>query len=361
MDAMPRVSIIILNWNGWKDTVECLESVYQITYPNYDVIVADNGSENDSIEQIKEYAEGKLEITSKFFTSSMENKPLHYIEYSCKEAEAGGGREIEVVNLPSQQKLILIKNGKNYGFAEGNNIAIRYALKVLNPEYVLLLNNDTVVDRGFLNELIAVADSDEDIGCVGPKTYYYDYHGRTDVINFAGGKFAMWRGKSIHIGLKEVDQGQYDTVTDVGYVEGSCLLARRKALEVVGLLDPAYYLYWEEADWCMRAKKAGFKLLYVPKGKIWHKISASSNSKKNPMIEYYFTRNRSWFIMHHGTILEKLGYVFYLFFCSAVVKTITLVLYYRDTNRCKYLLKGLRDGIRRRSSQIPPDHVTYAE
>ena len=351
MDAMPRVSIIILNWNGWKDTVECLESVYQITYPNYDVIVADNGSENDSIEQIKNYAEGKLEITSKFFTSSMENKPLHYIEYSRKEAEAGGGREIEVVNLLSQQKLILIKNGANYGFAEGNNIAIRYALKVLNPKYVLLLNNDTVVDRAFLNELITVAESSEEIGCVGPKTYYYDYFGQADVISFAGGKFAMWRGKSIHIGLKEVDRGQYDTVTNVGYVEGSCLLARRKALEAVGLLDPAYYLYWEEADWCMRAQKAGFKLLYVPKGKIWHKVSASSRPNTNPMIDYYFTRNRSWFIMHNGTALEKLGYLVYLVFFLAIVKTIILVLYYRDIKRCKYLLKGVLDGIRQHSSR----------
>ncbi|MEN6514775.1 glycosyltransferase, partial [Methanoculleus sp.] len=156
MDSMPRVSIIILNWNGWKDTIECLESVYQITYQNYDVIVVDNGSENESIEKIKEYARGNLEVTSRFFDYSRENKPLHYIEYSLDETKAEKGKEAEIADLPSWKKLILINNMKNYGFAEGNNIAIRYALKVLNPEYVLLLNNDTIVDRNFLDELVNV-------------------------------------------------------------------------------------------------------------------------------------------------------------------------------------------------------------
>jgi len=106
----PRVAIIILNWNGWEDT---------IAYPNYDVIVVDNGSEDDSIEKIKEYCEGKIKVESKFFEYSSENKPIRIIEYSREEAEAGGGREQEIADLPSNKKLILIKNEKNYGFAGG--------------------------------------------------------------------------------------------------------------------------------------------------------------------------------------------------------------------------------------------------
>jgi len=114
-----KVSIIILNWNGWKDTIECLESLYRIIYPNYDVIVVDNGSEDNSIEKIKEYCEGKIKVESKFFEYSSENKPIRIIEYSREEAEAGGGREQEIADLPSNKKLILIKNEKNYGFAGG--------------------------------------------------------------------------------------------------------------------------------------------------------------------------------------------------------------------------------------------------
>ena len=115
----PKVSIIILNWNGWKDTIECLESLYQISYPNYDVLVVDNGSEDESIEKIKEYAEGKAKVESKFFEYNPENKPIKIIEYTREDAEAGGGKEKEIMDLPSNRKLIIIKNEKNYGFAGG--------------------------------------------------------------------------------------------------------------------------------------------------------------------------------------------------------------------------------------------------
>lgn len=115
----PKVSIIILNWNGWEDTIECLESLYQITYPNYDVIVVDNCSKDESIEKIKEYAEGKIEVESKFFAFSDNNKPIKIVEYTREEAEAGGWKEKELENVPSNRKLILIKNEKNYGFAGG--------------------------------------------------------------------------------------------------------------------------------------------------------------------------------------------------------------------------------------------------
>jgi len=344
MDAMPRVSIIILNWNSWKDTIECLESVYQITYPDYDVIVVDNGSENDSVEKIKEYAEGRLTVESRFFEYTTENKPLQYIEYSLEEAETGEGAEKVVGHLPSNKKFILIRNGKNFGFAEGNNIGIRYAFKTINPEYVLLLNNDTVVDRDFLTELVNVTESDERIAFAGPKNYYYDYHGRTDVINFAGGKITMWRGKSEHIGVKEIDEGQYDCITNTDYVTGACLLARRETIKEVGLLDPAYFLYWEETDWCIRARKAGFKLLYVPKAKIWHKVAASSKPKENPIIGYYNVRNRSRFVMKNGSRTDKAMYFIYFSGYLAIFDIAASILYYRDIERCKFVLKGLSDG-----------------
>ena len=95
--------------------------------------------------------------------------------------EAGGGKEKGIADLPSNKKMIIIKNEKNYGFAEGNNIAMRYTLKALNPDYVLLLNNDTVVDREFLGELVKVAENNDKIGIVGPKTYYYDYNGKNNL------------------------------------------------------------------------------------------------------------------------------------------------------------------------------------
>jgi len=339
----PKVSIIILNWNGWKDTTECLESVYQISYPNYDVIVVDNGSEDDSIEKIKEYAEGKIEVESKFFEYDPSNKPIKIIERTIEEADAWGGKEREIGDLPSNRKLILIKNEKNYGFAEGNNIGMRYALKTLNPDYVLLLNNDTVVDKGFLGELVKVGESDEKIGIVGPKIYYYDYNGRKDIINFAGGKFNMWKGQSYHIGITEIDKGQYDEIREVDYVDGSCLLARRETIKNAGLLSLNYFTYWEETDWCIRGYRAGYKSVYVPKAKMWHKIAASSNGTTHV---YYMAKNRFLFMRQHATKIQFLSFLLYFFGFQFWFTSGVFVIYHKDVKRFISFFKGVFDGLK---------------
>jgi GT2 family glycosyltransferase len=343
MDVMPRVSIIILNWNGWEDTIECLESVYQITYPNYDVIVVDNGSKNESIDKIKEYAEGRLSVKSRFFEYTTGNKPLQYVEHSLEEAETGEGTERAVAHLPSNKKLILIKNGKNFGFAEGNNIGIRYALKVLNPGYILLLNNDTVVDKNFLTELVKVIESDEMIAFVGPKNYYYDYQGRTDVINFAGGKITMWKGGSEHIGVRNIDEGQYDCITNTDYVTGACLLARREVLEAIGLLDPVYFLYWEETDWCMRARNAGYKLIYVPSAKIWHKVAASQEGGTN---KFFYIRNSFMFVKKNATKVQYAAYLLYFFGFKMWQLTSISVIYKGNVKEGISIVKGAIEGIK---------------
>ena len=165
----PRVSIIILNWNGWKDTIECLESLYKITYPNYDVIVVDNGSKDDSVEKIKAYANGEIKVESKFFKYNPKNKPIKVFEVSEEDARYGRFKRTLYNKFDVNRRMILIRNKDNYGFTGGNNIAIQFALNVLNPDYVLLLNNDTVVDRNFLSELVKVAESDNRIGVLQPK------------------------------------------------------------------------------------------------------------------------------------------------------------------------------------------------
>lgn len=333
----PKVVIIILNWNGWEDTIECLDSVYQITYPNFEVIVADNGSENESIKKIKDYTNGKIVRSSNFFSYSKKNNFLNYIEYS-KEGIKIDMKKNEVNYLPSWKNLILINNGKNLGFSEGNNIAIKFSLKKMNPEYILLLNNDTVVDKEFLGELVKVAESDKKIGFVGPKTYYYDYHGRKDVINFAGGQLVMWKGKSVHIGMNEIDQGQYDKVSNVDFVEGSCILASREAIESIGYLDSSYFLYYEEIDWCMRAKKAGFRMIYAPKAIIWHKVAAS---QRKAISEYYKSRNRLIFTRKFSSSIEFLYFLFYFIFFQFWQISCDYIFINRDILRWKFFIKGI--------------------
>lgn len=340
----PRVSIIILNWNGCRDTVECLESLYRISYPNYDVILVDNGSMNGSLEAIEKYAEGLMTVESKFFEFSGDNKPIKVWECTKDGAESGERPGKDLLNMPPNGRLLVIKNDKNYGFAEGNNIGIRYALRNLNPDYVLLLNNDTVVDTDFLRELVDVAESDLSIGFAGPKVFYYDFNSRDDVISVAGIDLLMNRGYYHRIGAGEVDLGQYDQVRIVDFVEGSCLLARSKALRDVGLLNSRYFAYWEETDLCVRGHEIGYKSAYVPKSRIWHKVSSSAPST---MKTYYMTRNRLWFMRQHANKKEVISFLAYFFTCY-LFGTVRGYIFKRDIDSLKSFLKGVMDGVSQR-------------
>lgn len=268
-----KVSIIILNWNGWEDTIECLESLYKNKYDNYNVIIVDNGSENDSIDKIKEYAKGKIKVNSDFVEYDSINKPIKVLEhikddYSGKET---GGEEFDKLN--SNQKLTIIKCDKNYGFPEGCNIGMKYALSQ-GTDYFLLLNNDTVVDERFLSELVNIAETDSSIGILGSKIYFY-YEPNT--MQAAGGRIRWWLGEITTYGNKEIDDGQYDEVAGRDYVYGTSLLLRKEVLNKISFMDPAFFFGVEEYDYCTRAKKAGFKVIYVPSSKVWHKVGASSS------------------------------------------------------------------------------------
>jgi len=333
MMSYPKVSIIILNWNGWKDTIECLESLYQITYPNYDVIIIDNGSEDESIEKIKEYCEGKIKVTSKFFEYDTSNKPIKIIEYTRQETEAGGGKEKEIADLPPNRKLILIKNEKNYGFTEGNNIGMRYAMKALNPDYILLLNNDTVVDKRFLDELIKIGGSDEKIGIVGPITYLYK---KSDVVQETGGKMSMWSGRRKHV-IKT-----NNNKTEVDFVSGVCLLIKEEVAKKVGLLDKEYFAYIEDIEWCTRVRKQGYSILSVSSSYIWHKGSASTGGKYSPTVLYYITRNNFLFIKKY----TKLYHLPSFLIISGYYFTKRLAIsFIENPEKAKSMIKGMIKGL----------------
>lgn len=340
----PKVSIIILNWNGWKDTIECLESLYQITYPNYDVIVVDNGSKDNSVQKIKDYCEGKIKVESKFFNYNPNNKPIYILEYTKEEAERGGNRRREKYfsKLPSNRKLRLILNDKNYGFAEGNNIGIRYALKALNPDYILLLNNDTVVDPNFLTELVRVAESDEKIGIVGPKIYFYDYNGKINVIWFYGGIINYWRLSTTHIGFCREDNKATAIPERLDYITGCVFLIKKDILNNVGLLDSDYFAYYEEIDYCLRTKNKGYKLAVSPNAKVWHKISKSAGKYQL----YYMTRNRALLMMKNfSTSKVKFGMGFIFYVADFIKKTLIRILK-RDFDTARLIIKGFYDGLK---------------
>ena len=235
----PKVVIVVLNWNGKRVTVECVESVTKIGYGNYEILLVDNGSTDGSQECFRS----------------------RYPE------------------------IALLENKANLGFAEGNNVGIQRAIDE-RADYILLLNNDTTVDENFLSELVNVAERDSRIGFVGPKVYYYYCRGRRDVIAFAGGHINLWIGKARNLGEREEDRRQYDDTKQVSYVQGSCLLVKTEVVQRIGLLDSTLFAYWEETDWCMRGNRSGYTSVFVPSAKIWHKVAASSGSVGNTCLLY---------------------------------------------------------------------------
>lgn len=288
----PKVSIIILNWNGKEDTLECLESLYQIDYPNYEIILVDNDSNDSSVELFKE-------------------------KYP----------EIEI-----------IQNKENLGFAEGNNIGIKKAINS-GTEYVLLLNNDTTVSQNFLTELIDAA-KDIDVGIAGPMVYFYDYPNK---IQSTGHKILWNRGKPSDLRRNKIDNGKLENIENVDCVCGCAFLAKSEVFKKIGYLNKNYFLYWEETELCVRASKAGYNIIFVPKAKIWHK--GGTKSKASGLYNYYVNRNAFWFMKQHSTGKQYISFLLYFLAFRFWYLTAVNLLYYKNIHGFMSFLKGCWDGI----------------
>jgi len=314
----PKISIIILNWNGWEDTLECLESINRINYPNYDILVVDNGSEDESISKIHEYAEG----LSLYNHDHRELTLFEYIKYD-------DDLDDDYFKLNSNQRLVLIKNDNNIGFSAGNNIGIKFSLKNLKSEYVLLLNNDTVVQENFLDELVDFAEKEPEIGIVGPGVYFYD---KPEELAYIGHNINLCNARISDPPALNTEPKQLD------YVVGCGLLIKRVVIEKVGLLDTDYFLYYEDADWCLRAKKIGYKVFYVPRSKIYHKISC----KKRSVTSYYYGNRNSFLIVKKNRDFKGICYL------KMFINKMMLSLYLIVTGSRKEgfaVIKAVYDGI----------------
>ena len=298
MNTRPRVIIVVLNWNGKEDTAECIDSLGTIMYPNYTILVVDNGSTDGSVEFLKE-------------------------------------------RYPEVQ---IARNNSNTGFGAGNNVGIELALSMA-ADYVLLLNNDTVVEAHFLDYLVQEAESDGLIGFTGPKIYRL-YEGesaeyavwktfgwrkmpldpvqRSALLHSAGGSFNAWLGKIRHKGAAEFDVGQYDEQKEVDFVEASCVLAKRAVIKKIGLLDATYFAYLEDVDWCLRGQRAGYATVFVPQATIWHKGSKSSSHENRV---YYSTRNMFWLMQKRTTKLQYLVFLLTFFTIKAPLSVIVIAAY----------------------------------
>lgn len=306
----PQIDMIILNWNGPDDTIECLESVYKLDYPNYNVILVDNGSEDDSIKKIKKYCEGEIEAESKFFDYTPVNKPIKIFEYSENHLNIFENDKLEFNSSPPNKKVILIKNHSNKGYAEGNNVGMRFVLEQLNSDYILILNNDIVVDPNFLGELVTIARENPDVGILGPANLsYYE----PDKVDSMGAKMNFWTG-----GWKPIETNKHTSGNNMGYIDvdfvlGAAFMIKREVIERIGVFYSPYFANWEETEYCIKAKNSDFRVISVPKSKIWHKVS-SSISLNNPNRIYWILRNNIIFMRRNSKLRFLPSFFIFYFF-----------------------------------------------
>lgn len=284
-----RVGIVLLNWNGWRDTIECLESISHLDYPEFSVFVVDNASTDQSLERLREWSVQQTNISESKTGRS----------FSTLGSES-------TVSQSSLRGLEFIASPVNGGFAAGNNIGIRAAL-ASGCDFVWLLNNDTVVEPKALSGLVARAKNDPAVGMCGSVLCYYDE--RETVQAFGGVNFSFFRalGRQIGQGLAanamQLQKVQEDEIT---YVSGASMLLSRSFLLDVGLMEESYFLYFEEIDWAARAGRR-WKTAVARDSVVFHKeggsIGTASRTRRSPLSQYYLSRNLIYFYARHKPAL----------------------------------------------------------
>lgn len=314
MKNTPPVWVLLINWNTWKDTIECLESLLRQDYPDYRIVLCDNGSTDGSIDRILEWAEGRrTEPLSppaplKSLVEPPVRKPVPYVKLDRIAAE-NGSHDDRVNPAP----LILIDIGENIGFSGGTNVALEYARTQRRPGYVWLVNNDMVVAPDALSRMVRLAESDSEIGAVGGGILEYK---DPDVIQIAGGGYAsLWTGFPRPTAAAGKRQGDPDTVVeDLDFIAYGCLLMPLSMVDRVGALSERYFLYCEDIDHSMRIRRAGYRLEYDPKALVWHKGGASVGYR-SARHDFYMARNTLLLVASFAPLRLPVAMVYSVYRC----------------------------------------------
>ncbi len=243
----PLIAVVVLNTNRREDTLSCLASLAALEYPRHEVLLLDNASTDGSVDAVR-------------------------------------------AQFPAVRILALTDNR---GYAGNNNVGIEAAM-AMGAEWILVLNEDTVLAPTCLNELMQAVAEDERVGVLGPMVYHHDEPG---VIQSAGG-ILDGRWTSVHAGQNEDDTGQFAAPRRVDWVSGCAIMVRRQAIQQVGALDDRFFYYWEETEWCLRIAGAGWFIVQVPAAKLWHK-GVTRDYQPGPSVAYYNTRNRLLMMSKH--------------------------------------------------------------
>ncbi|UCS94383.1 glycosyltransferase family 2 protein [Echinicola marina] len=296
----PSVAIILVNWNSYTHTRNCLISLRKVSYGNYKIIVVDNASSDKSGDRLE----------SKF------------------------------------EEIVLLRNEKNLGFTGGNNTGINFALEN-GFEYLMLLNNDTEVLPDFLSLMMERMKADKEIGAIQPKFYFLNQKER---IWNAGGRFHPFLGLTQTIGKDEPNKAKYDQYKEVDWITGCCFLVRSEIIEKIGGLTDKLFIYYEDVDWSFKIRELGYKLYIEPSSIVYHEAGMSHKKKEkgkegylNPIVHYLNARNHIWFLRKYipwyysvpvglYSLFKYAGYFAYFLVRGRFIKI-------------KFMFRGLKEGL----------------
>ena len=372
LNNYPRIAIIILNYNGWSDTIECLESVLRNDYPNYQVVIVDNNSPNNSMKYIKAWAGGRQEVLTPeptyplyYLSHPSVKKSIPYVYYTCEEAEKGGNYKLEneLMNKWADEKsninsfihsavipstnypLVFIQTGENLGFAGGNNVGIRYALQKDDFKYIWILNNDTVITPTTLTSLIKIATKTKP-SIVGSRIF--DYFKKKE--DFAGSKWPH-----LLFGIRRNNKDMNQEFWASGDATGSSILIDSNILKVClnergFFIDPNFFMYCEETDFCLYAYyKKNYKIFIAKDSIVYHKEAQSSGGKGNPMSYYYVTRNKIHLANSWSPITYKILCHIYYIPSRFFIQTLKSL---KKKSNFQSVIKGLIDGYKRKRGRL---------
>lgn len=285
------VYIVVLNWNGWEDTLSCLDSLIELNYTEYKLVVCDNNSPNDSVERIIDWYESK------------KNSHPYFVDVDYQYLDSSN---LESFSSLVKKGFYLIQTGSNLGFAGGNNVGLRFALNQNDMSHVWILNNDTVVEPSALSALTNKVSTDNTIGLCGSRMIYF--HDR-DKLQGIGGQYKPLLATTRHVAEGEAADTVFDErfiEKELDYVIGASMLITRACLKDVGLLCEDYFLYFEEFDYCQRLASRGYTFSIATDSWVYHKEGGSTESGRSVVSDFYQVRNR--------LIITKKYYPKYYFF-----------------------------------------------
>ncbi|MDR3413182.1 MAG: glycosyltransferase family 2 protein [Formivibrio sp.] len=290
------VAVVILNWNGGEDILDCLKSVFASKHKAIEVVIVDNGSVDRSSDAIR-------------------------------------------ARFPQVHFLV---NPQNLGFAKGSNQGMEWALEH-GIRYVLLLNGDALVDANTIGELLAVVVRDDNKVVACPRIYLGNSTNRVNRLWFAYGTVKLWAGLFQNPAFNQIDSPKWSEARDMEYASGCCMLIPASVLQRVGMLDEAFFAYCEDIDFSLRVCKAGFRLRYVPTALLWHGSQQPTNRTHTATYRYLSTRNNLWVVRKHGSRLEVLT-------CFCILPLRSLFRMARMVTGTEWRtitaeLSGIRDGL----------------